>query len=1199
MKKSNLRLKRFLSTTLAFLIATGTFAGVNSLHTSAVAEEKAVYTFENGKEYLDVGMHYNQEDTIVKIADDTEITGNHYLEINAPHGDKMMINFPFDLKPNSRYLVRYRIKDSDGKTSLLGASGIYAGAATGKQVGEDGKCSKLECIDTDKKLSSQLFQFINIRSKTWLEKATVISTGENVTDTVKYFAIVLQAADGFKKVCLDDISIEKISDDSAYYSFENSKEYLDLGAMWNQNNATVEIAKEENNSYLRAYVPFGDKIMINFPFVLENNTSYSLSYKIKDENGTTTLVGNYGIYAGEGTGASNANPLKTMGDKQSAVVYKFKSEIKSTEWKEYTAVFTTGDSVVTDTKNYLSIALRVDNTDSTYKYVDLDDISIRKIGVSVNFENGTRTPITSGSHLSVVNCPTNTDAYNHALKLDITGKYYDPNDIFVLPTKLVGGKEYVLSFDYMTDANVDIAFNSGTVIAASSDGITINNSDRYSYLLSDDALDHYSWNPKVKKSDSWKTRTVKFTAKDGDNGKYLAFRVVNNDPAENCGVYFDNFELYSPIKITFDHNFNEKTETVDSSFGKSVTAPTPTRLGYDFLGWYDEGGKLVANAGDTISCPSDSTTYFAHWSDKLTEYSTGFETADGEKLLYTTNEPTVVSDPDDENNKVLQLENVSKSKYNITMPVELTAGKTYTVKFRIKANAIVQMTLTGGNKDKGFDYTNGSYIAYADMNGKYIAPLAYIISDVYNINKELVINKTGANEYNEAKAGKNWTERTYEFTADDAMAGKYAALQIKFYNEKTDEMIYLDDISISQNAIATFMSDGAVTETISTESGKTIKPTLPTKAGYSFTGWYTPDGTYAGFDALLMPETDTTYVAGWKYIAAVGNVDCSEDGAINSLDIEELKRMLLGISETNAAVADCNGDGNIDILDLDRLKKYVANPEGTVLGKTVGEISGYTLAFEDEFDGKTLSPIWETRSAQSSIPDIYYSNDKEHIFLENGTVVLRSTKKEGKYYLTSGIRTDNTLNFKHGYAEIRAKMPYYGQREWPAFWMLSSCANLAKQAGDSGKWNIEIDVFENISKTDSFTAQLHKYNTENGESVKNLITSSNTAKVTDTNAFHTYGVQWTDNELKFYLDGTRFCTYTFDAENKQIFNRYVNVIISTSFLSDSYIDANTGAEAYSALTEVFETQDSFDMVIDYVRIYQKPGEGGMIKKNGN
>ena len=1203
MKKSNLKLKRILSTSLAFLIAAGTFAGVKLPQASAAAENagaennSAYYDFQEDKGYLDIGVSYNQGDTTVKIAEDGE---NRYLEVNAPKGDKMMINFPFVLENDSLYLVRYKIKDSDKVTNLQASSGIYIGAATGKQPDEDGKTAQIKIGDF---LSEKLYQFENIRSNTWLEKATVISTGERVTDELKYLSFVLQAADVYKTVCLDDVSIEKISADSAYYSFENSKEYLDLGAKWNQNDATVEIAEETGNKYLRAYVPYGDKIMINFPFLLENNTTYSLTYRIKDENSTTVLSGNSGICAGQSTGKGNSNPLATMGDKQSAIIYKFESGINSTEWKEYNTVFTTGESVVTDTQKYLSIALRVNNTGSVYKYVDIDDISISKISygdVSVDYENGTRTPVTSGSHLSVVNCPTDDNADNHALKLDLTGSYYTPNDIFVLPAKLKAGNKYVLSFDYMTDidnGNGVESLSGVSVIGASADGSTIENADRYSYLLTDDSFDmDYKWNQRIYKNDGWKNRKITFTAKDSDDGKYLAIRVVNNDAAKNSGIYFDNFALYTPITLTFDYELDGKTETVTSSSGKSVTAPVAARMGYDFLGWYDDNG-FVANGGDVITCPSSNVTYTAKWSDKLTKYSTGFENAE-EKLLYTTNTPEVAADPDDEGNKVLQLSNNGGNKYNITLPVELEAGKSYTVKYRIKANATVQMTLTGGNADSGFNYSNGSYIAYADIDGNYIAPLAYIMSDIFNINNEQVEYKNSANIWNETKVYASWTERAYEFTADENMNGKFAALQIKFYNaNKTDEKIYLDDIAVLENPSVTFdANNGTEPIVVSIASGREYKPTIPTKNGYSFLGWYNGNNEYVGFDTVIIPENSAVYTAAWKYIAFVGNVDCSEDGLINSYDIAELRKMLLGISTINSAVADCNGDGTVDIRDLVRLEKYLANPDNVTLGKTVGELSGYTEVFADDFEGSTLNSVWETKSEKSSLSDVYYANDSKHIFLENGTLVLRSTKENNNYYIPGGVRTDNTLNFKQGYIEIKAKMPYLGKREWPAFWMLSSCANLAKQAGDSGKWNIEIDAFENISTSDSFAAQLHKYNTEDGTQVKNLISSGNRQTVTDTDAFHTYGLQWTPTELKFYFDGTCFCTYTFDEENKEIFNRYVNVIVNIGFMSDSFIDANESDEKYRDIEEIFAEQNYFDAVIDYVRLYQRNGEGGTVKK---
>lgn len=78
-----------------------------------------------------------------------------------------------------------------------------------------------------------------------------------------------------------------------------------------------------------------------------------------------------------------------------------------------------------------------------------------------------------------------------------------------------------------------------------------------------------------------------------------------------------NFALTSIGTTTFDYNYSgSPSATVfANSTGTIVTAPTPTRTGYTFNGWYSasSGGTLVVNGGASYTLTTIKTLY-AQWS---------------------------------------------------------------------------------------------------------------------------------------------------------------------------------------------------------------------------------------------------------------------------------------------------------------------------------------------------------------------------------------------------------------------------------------------------------------------------------------------------------------------------------------------------------------------------------------------------------
>ena len=84
-----------------------------------------------------------------------------------------------------------------------------------------------------------------------------------------------------------------------------------------------------------------------------------------------------------------------------------------------------------------------------------------------------------------------------------------------------------------------------------------------------------------------------------------------------------NITLYAqwgkPCDVTYDANGGTCGTASEKYTGTALTLPTPTRDGYNFMGWYDaaNGGNKIGNAGDTYN-PKGEITLYAQWQEKVT-----------------------------------------------------------------------------------------------------------------------------------------------------------------------------------------------------------------------------------------------------------------------------------------------------------------------------------------------------------------------------------------------------------------------------------------------------------------------------------------------------------------------------------------------------------------------------------------------------
>ena len=172
------------------------------------------------------------------------------------------------------------------------------------------------------------------------------------------------------------------------------------------------------------------------------------------------------------------------------------------------------------------------------------------------------------------------------------------------------------------------------------------------------------------------------------------------------------------------------------------------------------------------------------------------------------------------------------------------------------------------------------------------------------------------------------------------------------------------------------------------------------------------------------------------------------------------------------------------------------------------------------------------------------------------------------------------MNFKYGYVEVRAKVPFNGTGEWPSLWMVSSGAILAgKQNGRS----LEVDIFENMGGG-VLKANVHNWHGKtDGKDNANLIQSGNTLNCKDDYEFHTYGLLWTQGSFTFYRDGVPYASYTANRDElpEDVEDQMTDLRMGIGFNFDS---------------PSFSISEFKDCVyeIDYCRLYQIPSESCLL-----
>ena len=251
----------------------------------------------------------------------------------------------------------------------------------------------------------------------------------------------------------------------------------------------------------------------------------------------------------------------------------------------------------------------------------------------------------------------------------------------------------------------------------------------------------------------------------------------------------------------------------------------------------------------------------------------------------------------------------------------------------------------------------------------------------------------------------------------------------------------------------------------------------------------------------------------------------------------------------------------------------------TATGADAKDYGQYTeLVWSDEFDGSGAPDAskwmydlggggWGNNELET------YTSSTDNVRRDGGNLIIQA-QRAGTGYTSGRILTKGKQNFQYGRVDVRAKVPQ-GKGLWPAIWMLGSDI-------DQNNWPKcgEIDMMELRGQAPTEILSTMHFADNAGNHAQDGISSVKLADGSSfANDFHTYSTVRSKDQIRFYLDGKLY--YTFTSSNTSPyaypFNNNFFVVLNVA-VGGNFLGTGGNPDASS----VFPQQ----MLVDYVRYYQ-------------
>jgi hypothetical protein len=240
------------------------------------------------------------------------------------------------------------------------------------------------------------------------------------------------------------------------------------------------------------------------------------------------------------------------------------------------------------------------------------------------------------------------------------------------------------------------------------------------------------------------------------------------------------------------------------------------------------------------------------------------------------------------------------------------------------------------------------------------------------------------------------------------------------------------------------------------------------------------------------------------------------------------------------------------------------------------DLTGYTLAFAEEFDGPLSVSAWGPGTKwiahtpyKGDFGEAWFTGPNEPrspFSIENGNLVITAWRDLLKNHWRSGLLSSIDTKARGfaqalGYFEARMKLPE-GAGLWSAFWLdgLGSFKTPKTRVA-------EIDILEEYGVDSSIAHQtVHVWNT-NGKDYAS--TGNSTTCQGMTTGFHTYGALIKPDFIYFYFDGTELWKTPTPPEAKEPLYVMVNLALGGGW-------------------PIKDAPDPSHLYVDYIHVYAPP-----------
>jgi hypothetical protein len=251
--------------------------------------------------------------------------------------------------------------------------------------------------------------------------------------------------------------------------------------------------------------------------------------------------------------------------------------------------------------------------------------------------------------------------------------------------------------------------------------------------------------------------------------------------------------------------------------------------------------------------------------------------------------------------------------------------------------------------------------------------------------------------------------------------------------------------------------------------------------------------------------------------------------------------------------------------------------DGGVVIPTTGYITpltypGYTLTWQDEFDGSTLGSHWnfEVNGDGGGNNELQFYRT-ENTSLVEGNLVIEAKQEGygGRNYTSSRLTTQGTKSFTYGRIDMRAILPE-GQGIWPALWMLGD--NISTEGWPACG---EIDIMELVGhQPNRVHGTIHWRAEDNNNIHAQFGTSTALSSGKFSDEFHVFSIIWDANQIQWYMDDVLYNTADITPASLSEFHN------NFFFIFNVAVGGNWPGSPDA--TTSFPQR----MIVDYVRVFQ-------------